>query len=149
MTLKDKRIIVLGGTSGIGLAVAEAAATDGAQVLVASSDDAGVKRALTMLPASAEGLVLDLSNATAIGVEQFRINNRKFVLNGAPAWPVIFVGDAACDLRRQPGSPDPIRHHNRTVACLMSDHHALKARMHAAMSEVPVLWRTYDRQTQP
>ena len=35
MTLKDKRIIVLGGTSGIGLAVAEAAATDGAQVLVA------------------------------------------------------------------------------------------------------------------
>src|ERR1700731_728906 len=66
MTLKDKRIIVLGGTSGIGLAVAEAAATDGAQVLVASSDDARVKRALTMLPAGAEGHVLDLSNATAI-----------------------------------------------------------------------------------
>jgi NAD(P)-dependent dehydrogenase (short-subunit alcohol dehydrogenase family) len=66
MTLKDKRIIVLGGTSGIGLAVAEAAATDGAQVLVASSDDVRVKRALTTLPASAEGHVLDLSNATAI-----------------------------------------------------------------------------------
>jgi hypothetical protein len=66
MTLKDKRIIVLGGTSGIGLAVAEAAATDGAQVLVASSDDARVKRALTILPASAEGHLLDLSNATAI-----------------------------------------------------------------------------------
>lgn len=66
MTLKDKRIIVLGGTSGIGLAVAEAAATDGAQVLVASSDDGRVKRALTMLPASAEGHVLDLSNAIAI-----------------------------------------------------------------------------------
>ena len=66
MTLNDKRIIVLGGTSGIGLAVAEAAATDGAQVLVASSDDARVKRALTMLPAGAEGHMLDLSNATAI-----------------------------------------------------------------------------------
>src|SRR3984957_17727103 len=66
MTLKDKRIIVLGGTSGIGLAVAEAAGTEGARVLVASSDDARVKRALTMLPASAEGHVLDLSNATAI-----------------------------------------------------------------------------------
>ena len=66
MTLKDKRIIVLGGTSGIGLAVAEAAATDGAQVVVASRDDARVKRALTTLPASAEGHVLDLSNATAI-----------------------------------------------------------------------------------
>jgi NAD(P)-dependent dehydrogenase (short-subunit alcohol dehydrogenase family) len=66
MTLKDKRIIVLGGTSGIGLAVAEAAAADGAQVLVASSDNARVKRALATLPASAEGHVLDLSNATAI-----------------------------------------------------------------------------------
>ena len=66
MTLKDKRIIVLGGTSGIGLAVAEAAATEGAQVLVASSDDGRVKRALATLPASAAGHVLDLSNATAI-----------------------------------------------------------------------------------
>ena len=63
MTLKDKRIIVLGGTSGIGLAVAKAAATDGARVLVASRDGARVKRALTMLPAGAEGQVLDLSNA--------------------------------------------------------------------------------------
>ena len=66
MTLKDKRIIVLGGTSGIGLAVAEAAATEGARVLVASRDGARVKRALTMLPAGAEGQVLDLSNATDI-----------------------------------------------------------------------------------
>jgi NAD(P)-dependent dehydrogenase (short-subunit alcohol dehydrogenase family) len=66
MTLKDKRIIVLGGTSGIGLAVAKAAATDGAQVVVASSDAERVKRALTMLPAGAEGYVLDLSKAAAI-----------------------------------------------------------------------------------
>jgi len=66
MTLKDKRIVVLGGTSGIGLAIAQAAATDGAEVLVASSDGARVKRALTTLPASAEGRVLDLSNASAI-----------------------------------------------------------------------------------
>ena len=66
MTLKDKRIVVLGGTSGIGLAVAAAAAADGAQVLVASGDEARVKRALTTLPASAKGHALDLSNAAAI-----------------------------------------------------------------------------------
>ena len=66
MPLKDKRIVVLGGTSGIGLAVAQAAAIEGAQVLVASSDDGRVKRALATLPASAEGHVLDLSNGTAI-----------------------------------------------------------------------------------
>jgi NAD(P)-dependent dehydrogenase (short-subunit alcohol dehydrogenase family) len=66
MTLKDKRIVILGGTSGIGLAVAEAAATEGAQVLIASSDDARVERALTTLPAGAEGRVVDLSSAISI-----------------------------------------------------------------------------------
>jgi NAD(P)-dependent dehydrogenase (short-subunit alcohol dehydrogenase family) len=66
MTLKDKRIVVLGGTSGIGLAVAGAAAKDGAQVLVASRDEARVRQALTTLPTSAEGRTLDLSNAAAI-----------------------------------------------------------------------------------
>jgi len=66
VTLQDKRIVVLGGTSGIGLAVAQAAAKDGAQVLVASSDGARVKRALTTLPAGAEGRALDLTNAAAI-----------------------------------------------------------------------------------
>jgi NAD(P)-dependent dehydrogenase (short-subunit alcohol dehydrogenase family) len=64
--LNNKRIVVLGGTSGIGLAVAQAAAADGAQVMVASSDDARVNRALKTLPAGAEGRVLDLSNAAAI-----------------------------------------------------------------------------------
>jgi NAD(P)-dependent dehydrogenase (short-subunit alcohol dehydrogenase family) len=68
MTLKDKRIVVLGGTSGIGLAVAEAAAKEGAEVHVASRDEARIKRALTMLPASAKGHVLDLSNAAAVEV---------------------------------------------------------------------------------
>ena len=66
MTLKDKRIIVLGGTSGIGLAVAQAAAADGAQLVVASSDDARLKRALPALPAGADGRVVDLSNGAAI-----------------------------------------------------------------------------------
>jgi NAD(P)-dependent dehydrogenase (short-subunit alcohol dehydrogenase family) len=66
VTLQDKRIVVLGGTSGIGLAVAQAAAMDGAQVLVASSDEARVKRALTTLPRGAEGHALDLTNAAAI-----------------------------------------------------------------------------------
>jgi NAD(P)-dependent dehydrogenase (short-subunit alcohol dehydrogenase family) len=66
MTLKGKRIIVLGGTSGIGLAVAQGAAMDGAQVLMASRDDARITQALATLPANAEGRVLDLSNAAAI-----------------------------------------------------------------------------------
>jgi NAD(P)-dependent dehydrogenase (short-subunit alcohol dehydrogenase family) len=37
MKLKGKRILVLGGTSGIGFAVAEAAMTEGSDIVVVSS----------------------------------------------------------------------------------------------------------------
>lgn len=37
MTLQGRRIVVLGGSSGIGLAVAQAAAREGATVVIASS----------------------------------------------------------------------------------------------------------------
>jgi NAD(P)-dependent dehydrogenase (short-subunit alcohol dehydrogenase family) len=61
-TLSGKRIVVLGGTSGIGLATAEMAAREGAAVVVASSRREGVDRALARLPRGTEGHVLDLSN---------------------------------------------------------------------------------------
>src|SRR3984957_10204558 len=38
MTLKDKRVLVIGGGSGIGLGVAKGAAQEGAKVLIASRD---------------------------------------------------------------------------------------------------------------
>ena len=49
MTLKDKRIAALGGTSGIGLAVAQAALEEGASVVVASRKQADVDSAQAKL----------------------------------------------------------------------------------------------------
>jgi NAD(P)-dependent dehydrogenase (short-subunit alcohol dehydrogenase family) len=66
MTLEGKRIIVLGGSSGIGLAVAQAAAGQGALVVIASSQSARVDQALATLPAGAEGHALDLGDETAV-----------------------------------------------------------------------------------
>jgi NAD(P)-dependent dehydrogenase (short-subunit alcohol dehydrogenase family) len=66
MTLNGKRIVVLGGTSGIGLAVAQAAAGEGAAVVVASSSQARVDEALKALPGGAEGHVVDLLDERAI-----------------------------------------------------------------------------------
>jgi NAD(P)-dependent dehydrogenase (short-subunit alcohol dehydrogenase family) len=66
MTLKDKRIVILGGTSGIGLATAQAAAQDGAAIVVASSRQRSVDNALATLPAGTEGRALDLSNEEAV-----------------------------------------------------------------------------------
>jgi NAD(P)-dependent dehydrogenase (short-subunit alcohol dehydrogenase family) len=66
VTLKDKRIIILGGTSGIGMAVAQSAAAEGARVVIASSNSARVSEALATLPPGAEGGTIDLTNETAI-----------------------------------------------------------------------------------
>ena len=66
MNLNDKRIIIFGGTSGIGLAVAQAAAAEGARVVLASSNVVRVKQALASLPRGAEGRTLDLTDAAAV-----------------------------------------------------------------------------------
>lgn len=66
MTLNDKRIIILGGTSGIGLAVAQAAAAEGGRIVLASSNAARVSQALETLPPGAEGRALDLTDAGAV-----------------------------------------------------------------------------------
>jgi NAD(P)-dependent dehydrogenase (short-subunit alcohol dehydrogenase family) len=62
VTLKDKRIVVLGGTSGLGFATAEAAAREGAQVVIASGTQRRIERALAALPAGTDGHVVDLTN---------------------------------------------------------------------------------------
>ncbi|MEU4601679.1 SDR family oxidoreductase [Kribbella sp. NPDC023972] len=76
MTLQDQRVVVLGGTSGIGLATAQLAAAEGATVIVASSNPESVKRVLETLPPSATGDAVDLTDAGAVkaffdGLEPF------------------------------------------------------------------------------
>ncbi len=66
MSLDRKRIVVMGGSSGIGLATAQAAAREGATVVIASSRRARVDEALATLPANAEGHALDLTDAAAV-----------------------------------------------------------------------------------
>src|SRR5580704_19067250 len=65
MSLHGKRIVVLGGSSGIGLATAQAAVREGASVAIASSRKARVDEALATLPAGTEGHVLDLADSEA------------------------------------------------------------------------------------
>ena len=66
MTLQDQRVVVLGGTSGIGLATARLAADQGASVIVASSNASSVQRALAALPSSAAGEAVDLTDSAAV-----------------------------------------------------------------------------------
>ncbi len=66
MSLMDKKIVVIGGTSGLGFATAKAAAAEGARVVVASARPERVARALSLLPAGAEGHAVDVTDEAQI-----------------------------------------------------------------------------------
>ncbi|MGF6880473.1 SDR family oxidoreductase [Paraburkholderia sp. MM5477-R1] len=62
ITLQQSRVVVAGGTSGIGFAVAEAAAHAGAEVIIASSRPERVAAALERLPQGTRGESLDFTD---------------------------------------------------------------------------------------
>lgn len=65
-SLEGKRVILLGGTSGLGLATALAAAAEGANVVVVSGNQERVNSALKELPEGSEGYAVNLSQEEAI-----------------------------------------------------------------------------------
>ena len=64
--LHDKRVVILGGSSGIGLAVAEQAASQDAKVVVASSNAEQVEKAIESLGENAQGRTLDVADEQAV-----------------------------------------------------------------------------------
>jgi len=74
-TLHGQRVIVMGGSSGIGLAVAHAALRAGADVTVVSSQLARIEKALEFLGSAAQGCAVDLASEAAIE-RYFRTSGR-------------------------------------------------------------------------
>jgi NAD(P)-dependent dehydrogenase (short-subunit alcohol dehydrogenase family) len=66
MDLDGQRVVILGGTSGTGLATAKAAAGRGAAVTVISRQPASLDRALAELPPGARGRAADLSDPALV-----------------------------------------------------------------------------------
>ena len=64
--LQNKRVVVLGGSSGIGFAVAELAAALGASVVIASSNPERVQKAIEAVGGEAQGQALDVSDERAV-----------------------------------------------------------------------------------
>lgn len=60
-TLENKKVIVLGASSGLGLATAKAAADEGAKVIIVSSNQQRIDEALKDFPEGTQGYAIDLS----------------------------------------------------------------------------------------
>jgi NAD(P)-dependent dehydrogenase (short-subunit alcohol dehydrogenase family) len=67
MTLDGKKVVIIGGTSGIGFATAQAATRVGAAVVIASRSQERVDSALQRLPDGVESHLVDASSEQAIG----------------------------------------------------------------------------------
>jgi len=64
--LQHKRVVVLGGSSGIGLEVAKQAGSQGASVIIASSSAERVQKAVESIGGDAQGQAIDLSDERAV-----------------------------------------------------------------------------------
>jgi NAD(P)-dependent dehydrogenase (short-subunit alcohol dehydrogenase family) len=59
-TLEGKTVMILGGSSGLGFATAQAAAYDGAKVVIVSGNQSRIDEALKSLPENCSGHAVDL-----------------------------------------------------------------------------------------
>jgi NAD(P)-dependent dehydrogenase (short-subunit alcohol dehydrogenase family) len=63
---ENKRVVIVGGSSGIGLAVAEKAALRGAEVIIVSSNTERVQEAAKSIGGGAQGHAVDVSDERAV-----------------------------------------------------------------------------------
>lgn len=125
MDIRNQRVVILGGTSGIGLATARLLAESGAEVIVASRSQENVARATERGPirgevvnaASAEDLRdfysrigsfdhLVLSLASNIGAGEFRTLDLDMLRQGFETkfWPYLLAVQTGLDFLRKDGS---------------------------------------------
>lgn len=65
-TLRDQTVVIIGGSSGIGYAVAEGALAEGARVVIGSSSQARVDAALQRLGTDASGAAVDVRDEESV-----------------------------------------------------------------------------------
>ena len=86
MSLNDARLLIVGGASGIGYAVAQAAIAEGARVIVASSQADRVAAAAERLGGGARGLTLDVRDAASVDAALAGVESLDHVVFTAGDW---------------------------------------------------------------
>ena len=88
--LKGKKVVVLGGSVGIGFATAKAAANEGAELIIVSSSQQRLDKALAQLPANTKSfaiLMYDVDGQYGAGVSHW------VAYNIAPTTTELAEGD--------------------------------------------------------
>jgi NAD(P)-dependent dehydrogenase (short-subunit alcohol dehydrogenase family) len=65
-SLKEKKVVIIGGSSGIGLATAKSVASKGALVIIVSSNQQRINKALQALPTGSIGYAIDVTNEVQV-----------------------------------------------------------------------------------
>lgn len=97
MRLENQRVVILGGTSGIGLAVAELALAEGATVVVAGSSNAGVEQARTQLRGRAEAITLDIGNEDEVTAAFEKVGSLNHLVTTAAKLTYAPLGQLSMD----------------------------------------------------
>ena len=102
MNLRDKKVVVLGGTSGIGFAIARAAVAQGAKIVVSSLGEDRVKAAVAELGPQAVGHVVDLKDAASINALFTKIGDMDhLVYTAGDSLPLGELASADVDAARK------------------------------------------------
>lgn len=96
--LDGRRIVVIGGASGVGYAVAEAALAAGARVVVGSSQAARVETAAGKLGAGAEGHVIDVKDEASVAAFFEAVGPFDHLVFTAGDWGHMFGATADLDI---------------------------------------------------
>jgi NAD(P)-dependent dehydrogenase (short-subunit alcohol dehydrogenase family) len=97
MSLRQKRVVVIGGTSGIGFAVAKLALEDGAEIIVGSSDKDKVGAATGKL-AGARGDAIDVKDEKSVAAFFERVAAFDHLVFTAGDWGQFLTGGSIDDL---------------------------------------------------
>lgn len=97
-TLRTQRVVIIGGTSGIGFAVAQGAIADGAQVVVGSSNAANVTAAAERLGSGTSGWAVDVREEKSVAAFFERVGPFDHLVFTAGDWGATRGGGAVAQM---------------------------------------------------
>ena len=96
--LSEQRVVVIGGSSGIGFAVAQRACADGSHVVIGSSNSSNVEAAVSRLGNDASGSAVDVRDEASVAAFFEQIETFDHLVFTAGDWGAVRAGGTFAEL---------------------------------------------------